>query len=175
MTPWTGPALAAALLLLISGAVKLRHPGDLADTLTTLGLRRGSVRAAQAVAVVEIATAIAVILTGAPVVCLLAACGYAGFTNFLIMALRDPRIGSCGCGGEHATPATVPHAAVTGGFAVLLLLAAVAGGSTPLTGVFGAGLAGLTVLGYAAVVAGLAWALMTTLPAVAWGPPHTTT
>lgn len=169
MAPLTGPVLAAALLLVVSGAVKLVRPAATAQALSGLGLMRTARPAARVVGAVEVVVGGWTGITGSAAACLATALVYAAFTAFLVAGLRAPdRISTCGCTGSIDSPPTVAHALVTGALALVGLAAAVTGGVTAVTRtVLVTGVAeGVTVLGYAVVVAALAWAVMALLPRV---------
>lgn len=164
--PLTGAVLAAALLLLATGTVKIARPDPTAAALVQAGVLRGARVLARFVGVAELLVGLAVLMLGGPVPAAALALAYLAFTGFVVLALRQPqRIRTCGCAGTDAPP-TVAHAAVN----VVLAgcaLAAVATGQPSLAGVFAtAGLAeGAALLAFAALTALLAWAVVAVLPA----------
>ena len=122
------PYLAAGLLLVVGGVAKAVDPLPLARALRAAGLRlRGPVlvQVVRAGAVVEAVTgAVAVVAPSRPAA-LAVALSYAGFTVFVLGALRSGSpLASCGCFGKADTPPTRTHAIVTGALAVLALVAA---------------------------------------------------
>lgn len=168
MAPLTGPVLAAALLLVSSGALKLVRPAAMAAALAGFGAVRSAGLLARGIGAAEVAVGGWVVLTGSAPAALAAGLVYAGFTAFLVYGLRAPqRVRTCGCTGSVDGPPTPEHAVLTAGLAALALAAAAGGGvlSVSETAVTD-GLAGVTVLGYAVVVAALAWAVMALLPRV---------
>jgi uncharacterized membrane protein YphA (DoxX/SURF4 family) len=113
MITLAGPFLAFAVLLVMSGALKL------ADRKPTLGaLRAARLPAAPATVVAiglgEIAIGVGAVLTGGPWFAAALALTYALFAGFVIMALaRHLPIASCGCFGKEDTPPSRMHVAVT--------------------------------------------------------------
>ncbi|MDT7545822.1 MAG: hypothetical protein QOE99_1932 [Actinomycetota bacterium] len=128
----TAPYLAAGLLLVAAGLAKTREPLSLVRALRAAGLRVRAPLLARWVRVVAAAEAligvVAVVRPG-PLVAACVAVSYAGFTAFVLRALRSGSpLASCGCFGRIDTPPTRLHAVVT---ALLALAAAlVAVGST---------------------------------------------
>jgi hypothetical protein len=122
------PYLAAALLLVVAGLAKTRDPLSLVRALRAAGLR---VRAPLLSRFVRVAAA-AEALLGLVAICrpgglvaLAVAASYAGFTAFVIRAMRTGSpLASCGCFGKADTPPTGTHAVVTAVLAVIALLAA---------------------------------------------------
>lgn len=166
--PLTGAVFAAAVLLVATGSLKLLRPDPTAAALVQAGIVRGARVLARGIGVAELAIAVAVLGTGGfiPVVSLAAA--YAGFTGFVLLALRRPdRIRTCGCAGD--APPTSAHAVVTVGFTGAALAAAVSG-IPSVPDALAVGADGAVLLGYAGVVAMLAWAVLTVLP-LALRPP----
>lgn len=126
-----GPVHAAAALLVLAGAQKLRDPLPLVRAARSVSL---SVPATlvRAGAALEAAVGLATLLDGSRWTALAVAASYAGFTAFVVLALlRKGILASCGCFGRADTPPTVLHAVVTGG----LSLAATTGapGALPVT------------------------------------------
>ncbi|MCU1673228.1 MAG: hypothetical protein JWN77_1341 [Frankiales bacterium] len=122
------PYLAAALLLVVAGVAKALDPLSLVRALRAAGLGvRAPVLArwVRAFAALEaLVGAVAVIAPGR-VVALAVAASYAGFTAFVLRALRSGSpLASCGCFGSTDTPPTRTHAVVTGALSALSLVAA---------------------------------------------------
>jgi hypothetical protein len=122
----TAPYLAAALLLVAAGAAKSVEPLSLVRALRSAGLR---VRAPLLARFVRVFAAVEALLGVAAAVhptrplALLVALSYAGFTLFVLRALRGGSpLASCGCFGKTDTPPTPGHAVVTGVLALSALL-----------------------------------------------------
>jgi hypothetical protein len=155
-----GPYLAAAGLLVLAGAPKLKDPMPLVRALRSVRLpaSRGVVRA---LAGVEIAVGLAAVLhvgrATAAAVCL----SYLAFSAFVAMVLlRGGVLGSCGCFGRPDTPATPAHLAVT----VVLAAAAAALVASPPEHVWSASAQVVVLVGFAALIAWLAYLVMAVLP-----------
>jgi hypothetical protein len=159
------PYLAASLLLIVAGVAKALDPLSLVRALRAAGL---NVRApllahwVRALAVGEaVIGAVAVVAPGrVPAVAV--ALSYAGFTAFVLRALRSGSpLASCGCFGQADTPPTPTHAAVTG---VLALVALVAAGDPGVT-------YGVSLFVVTGVLAYLLYLVLAVLPLV--GPKAT--
>lgn len=158
------PYAAAAGLLVVAGAPKVLDPGDLHRAVRSVGMPvgRGAVRlfAAAEVVLGLLALALPSRLTAAAVGVL-----YAGFTAFVVVALRRGGVlSSCGCFGKADTPPTRGHALLTGAAAVVGFAVALSPPAAPwrdLTPATGAG--GLALV---ALVGFLAWQVMAVLPSV---------
>ncbi|MGH9086213.1 MAG: MauE/DoxX family redox-associated membrane protein [Acidimicrobiales bacterium] len=157
----TGPALAAAALLVLAGAQKLLDPAMTVGALQALRLPSSSVLV-RAGSATEVALGIAAVVVGGPVLWSLVAASYLAFAAFVIAALRrGTMIGSCGCFGREDTPPHPVHVTLDIALAGLTLAAAGtidtpivdALADHPGTGVVIVGLAALgTYLLYAAFV-----------------------
>jgi len=121
---WTGPYLAAALLLVAAGLAKMRRPADTAIALRRAGLPVPDwvVRAGAGAEVAAGCWA----FTSSRAAALLVAVSYLGFAGFVVLALRrGSPVSSCGCFGRADSPPTVSHvvlnlaAAATAGWAAL--------------------------------------------------------
>jgi hypothetical protein len=162
------PYAAAAVLLAVAGVPKVREPGDLVRAVRSVGMPFGR-NAVRAFAAAEVVVALAALVVPGRVSAALLALMYAGFTAFVVLALRRGGVlSSCGCFGRADTPPTPAHAVVTGTASVVALLVAV---DPPGPGAWsalvetGAG----SVLGLVALVAlvgFLAWQVMAVLPTV---------
>lgn len=120
-----GPYLAAAALLVVAGAAKVRDPLPLVRALRATGLRAPAplVRAGAAV---ELLLGLAAVLTGSRIAAVGVALSYAAFTGFVLLALRRGGVlASCGCFGKADTPPTATHVAVTGALALVATAVAV--------------------------------------------------
>lgn len=157
------PFAAAAVLLVVAGAPKLRDPGPLANALRSAGLPSGR-GLARAIAGVEVVVGISALVWPSRWSGLAVAVLYAGFAGFIGRALATGgMIDSCSCFGKADTPPTRSHAAVTAGLAVAGVATAVA----PPGGQAWAGVSVVALLGAAAMtalVAFLAWQVMAVLP-----------
>jgi hypothetical protein len=122
------PLAVAALVLCVAGLAKLRSPAIATATLAALGtsLAGWTVRA---FAVVEVG--LGAWCLAAPTVTGIAAlaCMYAGFSALSLLLAR--RRLSCGCFGDGGAPASIFHALVSLGLAVVAI-AAVARPPRPL-------------------------------------------
>lgn len=158
------PYAAAAGLLVVAGAPKVLDPGDLHRAVRSVGMPvgRGAVRAFAALEVVVGLFALVVPgRLGAAALAVL----YAGFTAFVVVALRSGGVlSSCGCFGKADTPPTRAHALLTGATALVAGALALAPPVAPwrdLTLASGTGTVALTAL-----VGFLAWQVMAVLPSV---------
>ena len=158
-----GPtALAAAGLLVIAGVPKVADPGDLVRALRSTGLRVHPLLV-RGFALVEVAAGVvAIALPSRPSLAVVALL-HAGFTAFVLLALRRGGVvASCGCLGRADTPPTRAHAATTG------LLALAAGGLAVAAPVdpwwsAGTGSVAVTVL-LAGFIGFLCWQVIAVLP-----------
>lgn len=165
------PFLAAAGLLVVTGAAKLRAPGGVAAALA--GARLPSSRGlARALGAAELGVGAAALVApralAAPVALL-----YLAFAAFIVRALTSGLpVASCGCLGERETPPSAVHAvldALAAAAAVLVLPS-----SVPSTAAFLGGQPwnGLPLGMLVAVTVLLAYAALAHLPAAlaAWRP-----
>ena len=125
----TAPYLAAALLLVAAGLAKAVEPLSLVRALRAAGLRVRAPLLARWVRVLAageaLLGAVAVVRPG-PLVAVAVALSYAGFTAFVLRALRSGSpLASCGCFGKTDTPPTPGHAAITALLAIAAGLVAV--------------------------------------------------
>ncbi len=164
---WTAlavPYLAAAVLLVVSGAPKVRDPQPLANALRSAGLP-SSRALARGAAGAEVVVGLGALAVPSRAGGMAVAVAYAAFTAFVVLALvRGGVLESCGCFGKADTPPSVLHAAVTA-------LAALAGAGVALwppasgwTGLDGGGV--LAVAAPTALVTFLAWQVLAVLPTV---------
>lgn len=161
-----GPFLAAAALLVLAGVSKLGDPSSLVLALRSVGLPArpalGRLLAAAEIAVGGVALAAPGRLSGA-----LVATAYLAFTAFVALALtRGGVLASCGCFGRPDTPPTRSHLAVT----VVLAASGAAMAWAPPDSAWStaaqqpATLA--TLVGFAALLAALAYLALAILPTV---------
>ncbi|HEX2850800.1 MAG TPA: MauE/DoxX family redox-associated membrane protein [Acidimicrobiales bacterium] len=157
-----GPFLAAAVLLLAAGALKVARPHSTGVALRRagLGVPDAAVRAGAAVEVAVAVAAMAGLRTGA----VLIAASYLGFAGFVAAGLRrGSPVSSCGCFGEIDAPPTVAHLVLN----VAAALAAVAGAARPVSvaGVLhGQPLAGMPFAALVGVLAYGGYLVMAVLP-----------
>ena len=158
------PYAAAAVLLVVAGAPKVLDSGDLHRAVRSVGLPVGR-EAVRAFALAEVVVGVAALAAPGPVTAGLLAVLYAGFTAFVVVALRRGGVvSSCGCFGKADTPPTVAHAVVTGGAALVGLAVATVVPGSPWSGVGAGWAAGAVAL--VALVGFLAWQVMAVLPSV---------
>jgi hypothetical protein len=162
------PYAAAAVLLAVAGVPKVRDPGDLVRAVRSVGMPVGRT-AVRAFAAVEVVVAIAALAVPTRLTAALLALMYAGFTVFVVTALRRGGVlSSCGCFGKADTPPTRAHALVTGAASGTALLVALdppgAGAWSALTDSGAVAVAGFAAL--VGLVGFLAWQVMAVLPSV---------
>ncbi len=167
----TGPYLAAAGLLCVSGVAKLRRPDPAVQALVVAGLpaRRWVVRVLSGA---ELTLGLLALVAGGRWPAATVAGAYAGFAAFSLRLAR--RRAACGCFGEGQAPAS---GAQTGLSAALALACAVAAVWPPegLHGLLGRSPATVCVLGVGLVGAVYAAVLAyTELPAAwsSWSAPR---
>jgi hypothetical protein len=159
------PYLAAAALLVVAGGPKIADPLPLVRALRSVGLPagRGLVRA---FAVGEVGIGLAAMVQPSRTTALLVTALYVGFTAFVGLALaRGGVLESCGCFGKADTPPTRAHLVLTGLLAVAAGALAVAPPPDPVwTGTTLTSAASIVLVGFAALLAVLAHAVMAVLP-----------
>jgi hypothetical protein len=161
-----GPFIAAAALLGLAGAGKLRRPAPTGAALRALGLPGGPLLV-RAGAAVEVVVAAGAVTTGNRLAAALVAASYLGFTVFVLAAMRrNVPLSSCGCFGRPDTPPSPAHVAVNLTFAAVA--ASVAG--APVGGLArildGQPMLGIPFLALTAVSVALAYLSLTLLPAL---------
>jgi hypothetical protein len=164
MGPMAGPFIAVAFLLAVAGALKLIRPSPTANALAAVGLPR-SEPLVRAVAVAELAVAVAALVTGHPLAAGLVALGYLVFAGFVVVALRaGTPLSSCGCFGVPDTPPTVVHVGVNVAAAGVATAVALGPGGTVTDAVAAQPAAGIPFLLGIAVLTWLLWLSFTALP-----------
>lgn len=151
-----------AVVLVLAGAAKLRHPAGTATALAAARLPSSSL-VVRGLGALELAVGVAVLTVGGPVPSLIAAAVYAGFTLFAAVHRRQDGA-SCGCFGAEASPLTGAHVVVDAAAAGVAVL----GAQLAVPGVAGAGLSASQLLLAAALVGCGAWLVqlvLTTVPA----------
>lgn len=160
VVPWA----AAAALLVVAGAPKVLDPGDLHRAVRSVGMPVGR-EVVRAFALAEVVVGVGALAVPGPVTAGLLAVLYAGFTAFVVVALRRGGVvSSCGCFGKADTPPTVAHAVLTGAAAVVAAAVAAVVPASPWSGVGPGWMAGALAL--VALVGFLAWQVMAVLPSV---------
>lgn len=123
----TAPYLAGSLLLVAAGVAKTIEPLSLVRALRSAGLRVRApllARWVRGCSALEALLGVVAVLHPTRVVAVLVALSYAGFTAFVLRALRSGSpLASCGCFGKTDTPPTAGHVVVTTVLAVSALLA----------------------------------------------------
>lgn len=101
---------AAAVLLVLSGAAKLRHPAASAGTVAFV-LRRPSrtVPLVRVLAVAELAVGVAFLARGGWLLAGLVALAFAGFAVVSVVLLAADRRSPCGCFGRSDAPISRAH------------------------------------------------------------------
>ena len=168
------PFFAAAGLLVVSGAAKIRHPGPAGRALATLDLPSGR-RSVQAIGVGELVVGAWCLFTPSTASAATLGLLYAAFAAFLALQLRAKTPGaSCGClGSQDASPSLV-HIALDLAAAVTAVVVATA----PPRGVvaFSAALSmgGVPFLLGTALIAYLAYLIAAFLPKAFWSYDRST-
>jgi len=162
-----GPYAAAAILLAVGGAMKLRRPDPTANALSAVGLP-ASVPIVRLFGATEVVVAVGALTIGHPLFALLVGVAYLVFAAFVVLAVaRGGAISSCGCFGEPDTPATAVHA-VLDVAAAAVAFAVAAGGGSDWRGFLGdQPLGGAPFIVLTATCAYLAYLAMTALPRTA--------
>ena len=157
------PAVAAATLLALAGALKVLDPTMTVGALRAIGLPAsdGTVRA---LAGGEVLLGVAALTSSSPLPFLLAACSYLAFAAFVGAALRrGTMIGSCGCFGREDTPPHWSHLVLNVGLAAVSAQA-VTFGAAPLDLLAERPGDGLVLVGFAALLVALLHAAYVDLP-----------
>jgi methylamine utilization protein MauE len=158
---------AAALLLVVSGAAKLRSPEPAVLAAGALlrqrGSRRSRVAAVRVLASAELAVGVAFLFVGGRICAVLIAVAFAGLSAVALALATSGRRVSCGCFGSADAPAGFSHvvwnmACCTAGVACALrpvgALAGLSGVGAAVAFVGAAQLVLLASLGYLAMTAG---------------------
>ncbi len=114
-----------AVVVVVSGVVKVRSPRPFADLTATVGVPGGTVGARFA-GLLEIALGVWVLATGARIACAVLALAYVTFA-VVVVAARRAGAPSCGCFGATAAPPSVVHVVVNLVSAAVAATAALAG------------------------------------------------
>lgn len=117
----SGPVISFALLLVVSGVLKLKDPAPTSGALRVAALP-SSTTTVFVLATAEILAGSTMVVVGGPIAGAAMLMLYTGFALFVLHALRKKLpISSCGCFGRADTPPSWIHVVVTG-------VAAAAGG-----------------------------------------------
>jgi hypothetical protein len=162
MQAWAGVMLSCAALLIVSAIPKIRQPVATIVALRTVGLRWVGPRTIRALGAAELAAGTAAVVLGGRWADAAVAALYAGFSIFLVKALRTPAA-SCGCAGREDTPPSIAHLVMTIGFAAGAVAAVAAGGQTGVITLAGSASATHLALaiGFAGVATWLGWSILT--------------
>ena len=162
-----GPFAAAAILLGLGGALKVRRPDPTANALGAVGLP-ASAPFVRLFGATEVVVAVGALTAGHAVFALLVGLSYLAFAGFVLLALtRGGAISSCGCFGEPDTPATPGHA-VLDLAAAAVAFAVAAGGGSDWPGFLGdQPLGGLPFIVLTATCTYLGYVALTVLPRLA--------
>ncbi|KQX66048.1 MauE/DoxX family redox-associated membrane protein [Angustibacter sp. Root456] len=161
-----GPFLAAAALLVLAGLPKLGDPSSLVLALRSVGLPSPP-GLGRLLAAAEVVVGGGALLAPGRVSGALVAAAYLVFTAFVALALsRGGVLASCGCFGRPDTPPTRSHLAVT----AMLAASGVAMAWAPPDSVWSTAVRQpvtfATLIGFAALVAALAYLALAVLPTV---------
>jgi len=160
----TGPALMAAALLAVAGALKVVDPEMTVGALRGLRLP-SSPLAVRAGAAAELALGAAAIAVGGPALWWAVAASYVAFAAFVVAALRaGTMVGSCGCFGREETPPHPVHVALDLGLAALAAAMAVTHPVAPIVAVADRPGVGVVVLALSALGLYLLHAAFVDLP-----------
>ena len=170
-------SVAAALLLCVSGAAKLRHPASAAAMIRRLlrdrrvgrGVGRppgAAIGPVRAIGSGELAIGLAVLVTGSRPAAALLAAAYLVFAAVAVLLLRAGGARtSCGCFGATDSPLGPAHL-VLDGVALAAGLAAVVRPPGPWCGLDGGGTVAVIGGVQAVLLAALAYLAVTALPAL---------
>jgi hypothetical protein len=161
-----GLFLAAATLLVVSGAAKLRSVEPTRKALRSAGLP-GPAWAVGILGAGEAALGATGLMTeGRPAAATMAAL-YVGFAAFVVLARRRGGIeASCGCFGRHDAPPGLPHLMMTLALAAVAVLQAVSPAPGLVTQLGRSPLQTVVVVTYAALATWLVYLVLAVLPRV---------
>jgi hypothetical protein len=162
---------AAAALLVVAGASKVRTPGPATAMLATLWPRlqrvshaRAAVRAA---GVVEVCVGVTAVVIGGRFVMVLLAAAYLALTALAVRLASARQPVSCGCFGAADGEVGIAHV-VLDGCATAIAVAAVFVAPDNVVGLFQAGVGtGVISVAQAGLLAALGYLSITSLPALA--------
>jgi hypothetical protein len=156
-----GPYVAAATLLLVSGALKVRRPAATSGVLA----RRGPRRLVPILGLAEVLVGLGALTVDGPVFPLLAAGLYLGFSAFVALALAsDEQVSDCGCFGAAEAPPTVLHLLLNIGAAATCGAVGLGSGGTLGRAVEAQPLLGVPFLLLTGTCVALVYSVLTVLP-----------
>lgn len=159
---------AAAALLVVAGAAKLRTPHPAATMLAGLGIRplaRGRV-AARAAAAVEIAVGLAVLAVGGRIAAAALAACYLALAGLAVRLATRPEPAACGCFGAADGNVGVAHVVLDVLALAIATTAAVVGTKGVGDWFAGGTTVAATAAAQAALLAALGYLSITALPAL---------
>jgi hypothetical protein len=118
----TPPFAVAAIVMCVAAIAKARAPGTAVSALDALGLPAGALLV-RVLAAAELALGVWCLLAPGPLNGAIMAAAYAGFCLLALLLAR--RHASCGCFGDHETPASAAQATISAALSLLAFLAAV--------------------------------------------------
>jgi hypothetical protein len=132
MSPFLGPAVVAATLLVVAGAQKIVDPAPAVGGLRALRVPAGR-REVRCLAAVELVVGSVGIAAGG-LALLPVSASYLAFTVYVVAAMRSgTQVSSCGCFGREDTPPSGVHVVLNVVFAASAAAAAASGdASVPL-------------------------------------------
>ena len=164
MPPLTGPALTAALLLVVAGAMKAIDPTMTAGALRALRLPSSKVLVRLG-AGAELLLGLLAVTAGWVAVWWLVAASYLAFGAFVVAALRaGTMLGSCGCFGREDTPPHPIHLVLDVALAATAAAAAIRQVGAPLGAIADAPGEGSLVVGLSVLAVVLLYAAFVELP-----------
>ena len=164
MSALTGPALTAALLLVLAGAMKAVDTAMTAGALRAVGLP-SSKTLVRAGAGVELVLGLLAVSAGWVAVWWLVAASYLAFAAFVVAALRaGTMVGTCGCFGREDTPPDPIHVVIVVVLAATAVAAAVRDVGVPLAAIANAPGEGAVVAGLSVLAVFLLYAALVDLP-----------
>jgi hypothetical protein len=160
----TGPALTAALLLVLAGAMKAVDPAMTAGALRALGLPSSRILV-RAGAGAELLLGLLAVTAGWAAVWWLVAASYLAFAAFVVAALRaGTMVGTCGCFGREDTPPNPIHVVLDVALAATAVAAAVGDVGAPLDAIADAPGEGFVVAALSLLAVALLYAAFVDLP-----------
>jgi uncharacterized membrane protein YphA (DoxX/SURF4 family) len=155
---------ALAIVLVVSGVLKVRDPDSTTPMLGAVGLPSSRV-AVYAVATLEVVVGAAALVIGGRLATALVGALFAGFAVIGAVLVRSGASVSCGCFGQRSGTMTPLHVAVNAAAAMVALVAAAVGTNGLFTGTADRSMGVLAVATFAAVLlaAGVV-ALLTVVP-----------
>lgn len=144
LTMFAVPTLAAALLLILAGFLKLTSPIPASIAMRGAGLP-SSTWLVRLLGFGEVVLGIAAVVRPITVVLVAVTCGYLAFAVFCLRLLRRGDAASCGCFGAARTPVDSTHVIVNSAIA-LAVVGSIIDGGTALSAMSGSVIAAGGVL-----------------------------